>query len=97
MPRWKRLAILCLVLFVLAAAGCSGRKTDTESVLENGKLRVLMNPEFPPYEYKDADGNIVGADVEIAKRIAAMLGWNWKLWNAIMQNYRRHCSADREI
>ena len=74
MPRWKRLAILCLVLFVLAAAGCSGRKTDTESVLENGKLRVLMNPEFPPYEYKDADGNIVGADVGIAKRIAAMLG-----------------------
>ncbi len=74
MSHWKRIAALCLALFVLAAAGCSAKKTDMEAVLESGKLRVLMSPEFPPYEYKDADGNIVGADVEIAKRIAAMFG-----------------------
>lgn len=74
MPQWKRVLALCLLPMLLALAGCGSKKTDLETVLEKGTLRVLMSPEFPPYEYRDAEGTIVGADVEIAKRVASMLG-----------------------
>ena len=54
-------------------------KAQTESageisqVLEDGKLTVGTNAEFPPYEYHDG-GEIVGIDVEVAGAIAEKMG-----------------------
>ncbi len=75
MPLWKK-TIFLLTMFVvlIGSVGCSKTQSDMEQILDRGTLRVLMNPEFPPYEYKDSQGNIIGVDVEIAKRIAEMLG-----------------------
>ena len=35
---------------------------------------MLTSAEFPPYEYHDADGKAVGADMDLAARIASRLG-----------------------
>lgn len=48
--------------------------TDGElKLVEEGKLIVSTNAEFPPYEYYDAN-EIVGIDIEIAQAIADKLG-----------------------
>lgn len=70
----KKIAkILCLVMalvMVLALTSCGAKKGNT---IESGKLIMATNASFPPYEYTDDDGNIVGIDVGIAKKIAEKL------------------------
>lgn len=55
-------------------AGESAAAADGElKLVEEGKLIVSTNAEFPPYEYYDAN-EIVGIDIEIAQAIADKLG-----------------------
>lgn len=61
----KILAAVLALAMLLCFAGC-GAKTDT--------LTMGTNAAFPPYEYVDDDGNIVGIDAEIAAAIAEKLG-----------------------
>lgn len=42
--------------------------------LEEGKLIMSTNAEFPPYEMTDDNGDYIGIDVEIATAIADKLG-----------------------
>lgn len=39
-----------------------------------GKLVVGTEAQYPPYEFKDADGNIIGFDMWLAQKIADKLG-----------------------
>ncbi len=56
--------------------------TDTETaeddiiakIKANGKISMLTNAAFAPYEYLDAEGNITGVDVEICQAVADELG-----------------------
>ena len=73
----KYLVLILALAMVLPLCACSGGKT-----VENGKLVMATNAEFPPYEMK-ADGEGVytspdgvkyeGIDVEIAKALADKL------------------------
>ena len=58
------LAVLMIATCVVAFASC--KKED--------KLVMATNAAFPPYEYKDDNGDFAGIDVEIAKAIADKLG-----------------------
>ena len=72
----KIVALLLAVLMIVAVfTGCGGgkEKTGLEAIKERGKLVVLTNASFPPYEYYDGE-TIVGIDAEIAGAIAAKLG-----------------------
>ncbi len=40
----------------------------------NGTLKMATNAEFEPYEYYDANQNIIGIDVDLAQAIADILG-----------------------
>ena len=44
------------------------------TTIEEGKLIMSTNAEFPPYEMTDDNGEYIGIDVEIAKAIADKLG-----------------------
>ena len=55
------------------AAGESAAADGELKLVEEGKLIVSTNAEFPPYEYYDAN-EIVGIDIEIAQAIADKLG-----------------------
>ena len=52
------------------AAGGYGEFTT----LEEGKLIMVTNASFPPYEMTDDDNNIIGIDPDIAQAIADKLG-----------------------
>lgn len=43
-------------------------------VKESGELRIGTDAEYPPNEYKDADGNPVGWGVELADAVSGKLG-----------------------
>lgn len=43
-------------------------------IIENGKLIMLTNAAFPPYEYRTADGQIAGIDVDLGQAIADQIG-----------------------
>ena len=62
----KILAAVLALCMILCFAGC-GKKTD--NVLTMG-----TNAAFPPYEYVDDNGDIVGIDAEIAAALAEKLG-----------------------
>lgn len=53
-----------------AAADTTAAAADTAA---GGKLVMVTNAEFPPYEYHD-NNEIVGIDADIAKAIAAEMG-----------------------
>ena len=63
--------IMALAMVVACFAGCGAKKGNT---IVEGKLTMGTNATFPPYEYTDDDGNIIGIDAEIAKAVADKLG-----------------------
>ncbi|MCV7173065.1 MULTISPECIES: ABC transporter substrate-binding protein [Mycolicibacterium] len=45
-----------------------------EAIKSTGKLVVGTDPTYPPNEFKDASGQVIGFDVELMNAIAATLG-----------------------
>ncbi len=67
--------VVCMAALLTACAG-SGTKTATTAAdqkEDTGKLVMVTNAEFPPYEYHD-NNQIVGIDADIAKAIADKMG-----------------------
>ena len=67
--------VACMAALLTACAG-SGTKTETTAAEQKeaaGKLVMVTNAEFPPYEYYDKN-EIVGIDVDIARAIADKMG-----------------------
>ncbi|MBR2043105.1 MAG: basic amino acid ABC transporter substrate-binding protein [Clostridia bacterium] len=62
-------AILATLMLVACFAGCSGKKT----------LVMGTNAEFPPYEFVDDSGKIVGIDAEIAQAVAEKMGYELEI------------------
>ena len=67
--------VLVLVMALCLFAGCASKEGDTSD-----KLTMATNAEFPPFEYLE-NGEIVGADVEIAQAIAKKLGKELEITN----------------
>ena len=82
----KKLVALGLVA-VLAAGlvGCGNKSSDNsggnqtalEQIKKNKKLVVATSPDYPPFEFMVSEGGkskIVGADIDLAQKIADKLG-----------------------
>ena len=70
----KLLSLMLALVMVLAVfTACGGNETDDV-------LTMATNAEFPPFEYLE-NGDIVGADVEIAEAIAEKLGKKLEITN----------------
>ena len=65
--------MLALVMVLAVFTACGGNEADDV-------LTMATNAEFPPFEYLE-NGEIVGADVEIAEAIAAKLGKKLEITN----------------
>lgn len=62
----KLIAIALMALMLIGCfTGCTGTK----------KLLVATNAEFEPFESLDADGNIVGFDIDLLNAIAEKMGY----------------------
>jgi polar amino acid transport system substrate-binding protein len=69
----KRLlfAALCLAAFCAAAAAAD---TSLKAVQDKGKLVLGLDDSFPPMGFRDANNEIVGYDIDLAKEAARRLG-----------------------
>ena len=73
----RMLAAALLVLGLgLTVAACGKKKYDStlDKVLDTGELVIGTEPEFPPFESKDENGNYVGFDMDMARELAKDLG-----------------------
>ena len=67
--------LLALVLAIAMIMTCSLAMADRLADIQAaGKLVVATSPDWPPYEYIDDDGNVVGTDVLMMQWMAEQLG-----------------------
>ena len=82
----KTLALLLAVLMMVAVVfcGCTGGETSstpdatTETKTDTAEkvtFTVGFDAEFPPYGYKDKDGEYTGVDLELAEEVCKRQGW----------------------
>lgn len=64
--------ILVIIVAVMCLVGC-GEKSTLDRIKESGKLTMITEPSFAPFEYMNG-GDIVGVDVAIAQKVADKLG-----------------------
>ncbi len=73
---------LALVVPALASAG------TLDEIMDRGSLRVGMEPGYMPFEMTNQKGQIVGFDVDIARRMAKAMGVKLELvstaWDGII-------------
>lgn len=73
----KLLALMLSILTILSLVGCGSsndaEQTDMEYVKEKGTLVVGIT-EFAPMDFKDANGDWIGFDADMAKAFGETLG-----------------------
>ncbi len=80
MKNLKKIAAIILSTALVVALAACGSSKDSNSDSSNSSsdkaetLTMGTNASFPPYEYVDDNGKIVGIDAEIAQAIADKLG-----------------------
>ncbi len=77
--------LAALAIGVVALAGCANNTATNDT--EGGKHFVIATDKgFSPFEFQDADGNIVGIDMDILKAISEDQGFTYDLqyvgWDA---------------
>lgn len=75
--------IMCVALFA-ACGGNNEPESETpnvDAIKEAGKIVMLTNAAFPPYEYLGNDNEVAGVDADIAARIAKELGVELEIVN----------------
>ena len=50
------------------------QNSTLNKIIQRGELRVGMDPGYMPFEMKDKKGNIIGYDVDMARKMAKELG-----------------------
>lgn len=67
-----------LLALAVLAGGCTdraGRQSVDPRIADPERPLILMTfPSVPPFSYKNAAGEIVGTDIDLARRIAARMG-----------------------
>ncbi len=64
--------IMSLLLITLIFSLCGCQKSDSGT---NKTLTIGTNPEFPPFEYIDENGEIAGFDIAVIKAIGEEMGY----------------------
>ncbi len=64
------------------------KDSTLNKIVQRGELRVGMEPGYMPFEMKDKKGNIIGYDVDMAKKMAKDMGVKLKIiptaWDGII-------------
>ncbi|MDD4538891.1 MAG: ABC transporter substrate-binding protein [Lentisphaeria bacterium] len=74
-PVIRPLCVFALVIAIGIGGSCKkARQRGIDDIKASGQLLMLTNAPFPPYEFYAAGGELVGVDIDIARRIARHLG-----------------------
>ncbi len=66
------LLLLCLSLIGVSACADVAASGPLERIHQQGKLRIAMDPSFPPFE-EEINGQIQGIDVDLARELGRRL------------------------
>jgi polar amino acid transport system substrate-binding protein len=85
----KKLALLLIALTALCATLPANLRAESlDEIRKRGTLRVGMEPGYMPFELTNKKGEIIGFDVDMAKRMAKKLGVKLELvstaWDGII-------------
>ena len=76
------IASAVLAVLSLGLAGCKKAPAKADNSLEELKERGVfvlgLDDSFPPLGFRDADNNITGYDIDLAKEVASRLGVEFK-------------------
>ncbi|MDR0914991.1 MAG: transporter substrate-binding domain-containing protein, partial [Oscillospiraceae bacterium] len=76
---FKLTKVLCLVLAAVLLAfsltACGGAESTT---LEGAKIKVGTSGLFGPFSYFDADGKLIGYDIDLLNKLQEMLGFEYE-------------------
>lgn len=75
----RLMMVACAVLLGLLACKDRDTRSTLDIVLERGELRVGTEPEFAPFESRNAKGEFVGFDMDMARELAKDLGVRLKI------------------
>jgi polar amino acid transport system substrate-binding protein len=87
----KKLFVLCacIALSLLAVSAFAG-DGSWNTVKKNGKLVIGLDDAFPPMGFRQADGKLVGFDVdaaeEVGKRLGIKIEWQPTAWDGVMHS-----------
>ena len=62
--------LLALALALCLVLGTSAAMADT--------FRQGIDPEYPPFSYRDDNGEFAGFDVDVCKAVCEKLGWEYE-------------------
>lgn len=81
------LSCLTLSLFAITAFAGDG---SWDKVKKDGKLMVGLDDSFPPMGYRQADGKLVGFDIdaaeEVGKRLGIKIEWQPTAWDGVIHS-----------
>ena len=74
--------VLVIVMVLLSITACGGSDSDSavDTIKKNGKIVMLTNAAFAPFEYMEGT-TVVGVDADIAAEIAKELGVELEITN----------------
>lgn len=76
MKNIKKILAFALALCILCVfIGCGDSDTNSDSSNSKKTLKVATNAEFEPFESLDADGNLIGFDIDLMNAIGKKLGY----------------------
>jgi len=89
----KKMLVLCacfvLSLFTVSAFAGDG---SWDLVKKNGKLVIGLDDAFPPMGFRQADGKLVGFDIdaaeEVGKRLGIKIEWQPTAWDGVIHSLK---------
>lgn len=70
----KKLLSLVLAVVMMLSLASIASADSLQTVIDAGVLKVGVEASFAPLTYKDADGNIVGYEIDLMNAVAEKLG-----------------------
>jgi len=70
------LLAIIVIIIVVVGVGLYLQLAGQAKPAEKKILRVGTSPDFPPFEYVDEQGNIVGFDIDMMRELAKMMGYD---------------------
>ena len=85
---------LALAMILTCSLALADRLDDIKAA---GKLTVATSPDWPPYEYIDDDGNIVGTDILMCQWMAEQLGVELEIHAYYRYSFNSHWRIEPSI